>query len=344
MILQYKSPSLKQFSNRSVHQAYTTPICLFRLVMIQGGLATKIFNLKPKIMQRRKFLKNSSMSVLSISAFGSLNYNGKSFVGDTSTTTDILGPFYRPGAPLKTNLILPNSKGAPVILKGSIFKEDGKTPIENALVEIWHCDENQVYDNASDEYRYRGGQKTKKQGTYKFTTIVPVSYKANPDNEASWRPAHIHMRVSVPNQQDLITQIYFKGDKYVETDKWAASPQAVNRILDISKNKSGESEIVFNVILNKEISLDKNVYDKITGIYTLGDGNAFEFLKKDDLIFMKRNGLLLASLKYIGNNTFEDGIGYPKASFEIEKDGGVKVVVTTEGKTYNGTKYLKYSQ
>ncbi|MBK7438611.1 MAG: hypothetical protein IPI77_18080 [Saprospiraceae bacterium] len=62
-------------------------------------------------MQRRKFLKNSSMSVLSISAFGSLNYNGKSFVGDTSTTTDILGPFYRPGAPLKTNLILPNSKG-----------------------------------------------------------------------------------------------------------------------------------------------------------------------------------------------------------------------------------------
>ncbi|MBK7438610.1 MAG: hypothetical protein IPI77_18075 [Saprospiraceae bacterium] len=78
-------------------------------------------------------------------------------------------------------------------------------------------------------------KKQKKQGTYKFTTIVPVSYKANPDNEASWRPAHIHMRVSVPNQQDLITQIYFKGDKYVETDKWAASPQAVNRILDISK-------------------------------------------------------------------------------------------------------------
>ncbi|MBK7438609.1 MAG: hypothetical protein IPI77_18070 [Saprospiraceae bacterium] len=59
---------------------------------------------------------------------------------------------------------------------------------------------------------------------------------------------------------------------------------------------------------------------------------------------MKRNGLLLAGLKYIGNNTFEGGIGYPKASFEIEKDGGVKVVVTTEGKTYNGTKYLKYSQ
>ena len=170
-------------------------------------------------MQRRTFIKNSSLTVLSISVFGGLNWNGKSFEGDTPTTTDILGPFYRPGAPLKTNLILPNSKGTPVVLKGTIFKEDGKTPINNALVEIWHCDENEIYDNASDEYKYRSGQKTKRDGKYAFTSILPVPYKADPKDESSWRPAHIHLRVSVPNQQDLITQIYFKGGKYVETDK-----------------------------------------------------------------------------------------------------------------------------
>ena len=293
-------------------------------------------------MQRRTFIKNSSLTVLSISAFGSLNWNGKSFEGNTPTTTDILGPFYRPGAPLRSNLVLPYAKGTPIVLKGSIFKENGKTPVNNALVEIWHCDENEVYDNASDEYKYRGGQKTKADGKYEFKSILPVPYKADPTNESSWRPAHIHMRVSVPNQQDLITQIYFKGGKYVETDKWASSPQAVNRVLTITKNKAGVSEIVFNVIMAKEMPLDKNVYDKITGLYNVGDDNIVEFIKNDDLLFMKRNGQLSASLKYTGNNTFEGGIGFPKVTFEIQKEGNVKVVIITATKTYTGTKYLKY--
>ena len=294
-------------------------------------------------MHRRSFVKNSSLTVLSVSVFGGLNWNGKSFEGNTPTTTDILGPFYRPGAPLRTNLILPNSKGTPVVLRGTIFKEDGKTPINNALVEIWHCDENEIYDNASDEYKYRGGQKTKRDGKYAFTSILPVPYKADPKDESSWRPAHIHLRVSVPNQQDLITQIYFKGGKYVETDKWASFPKAVNRILNISENKSGESEVVFNVIMGKAIPLDEKVYDKVTGLFDVGDNNFIEFIKNDDLLFMKQNGQLRASLKYLGNNSFEGGIGYPIAIFELQKDGPVKVVVqrTADKKLY-GTKVLKY--
>jgi catechol 1,2-dioxygenase len=296
-------------------------------------------------MQRRTFIKNSTLTVISVSAFGALNWNGKNFEGDTPTTTDILGPFYRPGSPIRTNLRLPNSNGTPIVLKGFILKEDGKSPINNALVEIWHCDENEVYDNVSDEYKYRGGQKTKNDGKYEFKSILPVPYKANPNDESSWRPAHIHMRVSVPNQQDLITQIYFKGGKYVETDKWASAPQAVNRILNISKNKSGDSEIVFNVVMSKEIPLDKNVYDKVTGLYKAEDNVMLEFAKNDDLLFMKLNGQLRAGLKYIGNNTFEGGIGYPKATFELQNDGSVKVVVVmTDIKTLNGTKFLKYTQ
>jgi len=38
---------------------------------------------------------------------------------------------------------------------------------------------------------------------------------------------------------------------------------------------------------------------------------------------MKQNGQLVASLKYIGNNSFEGGEGYPKAIFELQKDGMV---------------------
>ncbi|HLP36896.1 hypothetical protein [Lacibacter sp.] len=295
-------------------------------------------------MQRRTFIKNSSLTVISISAFGGLNWNGNKYEGDTPTTTDILGPFYRPGAPLRTNLRLPGSNGAPIVLKGIIFKEDGKTPVNNAFVEIWHCDEHEVYDNASDDYNYRGAQKTKADGKYAFKSILPVPYKADPNNEASWRPAHIHLRVSVPGQQDLITQLYFKGGKYVETDTWASAPQAINRILDVSKNASGESEVIFNVTMHKEIPLDKKVYDKITGLYSMDDDSKIEFIQNDDLLFMKRNGQLMAGLTYKGNNSFEGGIGFPKVRFEILTNGGSKAVITTQTKTYTGEKYLKYNE
>lgn len=294
-------------------------------------------------MKRRTFIKNSSLTALSISAFGSIQWNGKSFVGDTPTTTDILGPFYRPGAPMRSDIIPPDSKGIPMNLTGTIFKEDGKTPLNNVLVEIWQCDENEHYDNTSDSFLYRGAIKTDKKGEYAFKTIVPVPYKADPNNEDSWRPAHIHMRVSVAEQQDLITQIYFKGDKYNDTDRSASSPEAVNRILNIVKNSSGENTVTFDVVLSKEFPLDKEVYNKITGLYQMDSGNTVEFIKNDDLLFMKRNGQLISSLKYIGNNTFEAGIGFPKVTFELLEKGDTKVLVATRDKTFTGEKYLKYS-
>jgi catechol 1,2-dioxygenase len=294
-------------------------------------------------MKRRTFIEKSSLTALSISAFGAIHWNGTGYVGDSPTTTDILGPFYRPGAPIRSNIVPSNSSGSPMTLMGTIFKEDGKTPLKNALIEIWQCDEKEFYDNASDDYRFRGGLKTTTNGKYEFKTIVPVPYKANRDDESSWRPAHIHMRVSVANQQDLITQLYFKGDKYVDKDPWSSSPQAINRILTISKNGTGENEVRFDVVMSKEFPLDAEVYKKITGLYRMDD-RIIEFIKSDDLLLVKRNGQFFEALKYIGNNTFEGGIGFPKVTFELLAGGGTKAVVTTQdNKIYTGEKFLKYN-
>lgn len=293
-------------------------------------------------MQRRNFIKKSSLMAFSVSAFGGIHWNGLNFVGDSPTTTDILGPFYRPGAPMRNNIMSPGSTGIPMNLTGKVFSENGKTPLDNALVEIWQCDEKEYYDNASDDYLFRGAVKTDKNGSYNFKTIVPVPYKANPDNENSWRPAHIHMRVSVANQQDLITQIYFKGDQYLDNDTWASAPRAINRTLEIVKNKNGESEVIFDIVMNKEFPLDEEVYKKITGLYKMDDKSNVEFIKSDDLLFLKRNGHLLEGLRYIGNNTFEGGVGYPKVSFQLLEKGGAKAVISLPNKSVSGEKFLKY--
>ncbi|MDQ3291915.1 MAG: catechol 1,2-dioxygenase, partial [Bacteroidota bacterium] len=145
-------------------------------------------------------------------------------------TTDILGPFYRPHAPLRTNINPTDYSGKLFHLSGTVFKEDGITPFPNSVVEVWQCDSNKVYDNSSDDYRYRGTQKTDAKGRYHFITCHPVPYPDD-DKGEHYRPAHIHMRISGDGQQDLVTQVYFKDDPYLQKDQYSASPKALNRIL-----------------------------------------------------------------------------------------------------------------
>lgn len=293
-------------------------------------------------MQRRAFIRTTSLVAMSVSAFGAVRWDGNMYVGDSPTTTDILGPFYRPGAPMRSNLIPPGSNGIPLNLSGTIFSHDGKTRLSNVLVEIWQCDEKEYYDNTSDDYRFRGAVKTGKDGRYEFRTIVPVPYKANPTDDSSWRPAHIHMRVSSSNQQDLVTQIYFEGDKYNEKDRSSSAPEAVNRILKISKNASGESTVTFDVVMSKEFPLDAAVYEKITGLYKM-DNMTVEFIKSDDLLFIKINGQLVSSVAYVGNNSFEGAMGYPKVKFELLPQGVVKANVTNRNASFSGERFLKYA-
>lgn len=293
-------------------------------------------------MQRRDFIKNSSLIAFSVSAFGFTAWDGARYIGNTPTTTDILGPFYRPGAPMRSNIIPPSSKGTPLNFNGIIFKEDGRTPLPDTIVEIWQCDENEHYDNTSDDFLFRGAVKTGKNGQYKFKTIVPVPYKANPNNENSWRPAHIHMRVSSEKQQDLITQIYINGDKYNKTDYSASSPEAVNRILNITKNSANENNLKFDVVMNKTFPLSEEMYKKIIGLYQT-EKNIVEYVKSDDLLLAKVNGQFVVSLRYVGNNTFQGAMGNPTVSFEILSGGGVKSITTFKEKpAVTGTKFLKY--
>jgi len=297
-------------------------------------------------MKRRTFIKNSTLTVLSVATFGTIHWNGKSFEGDTITTTDILGPFYRPGSPIRSNLIPPKSTGQVLYLNGTIFQANGKTPMANALIESWQCDELEHYDNASDEYLYRGALRTDKDGKYSFKTIVPVPYK---DGEG-WRPAHIHFRISSNDHQDLITQIYFKGDPHIEKDPAANSPQSVSRILEIIKNSSNENVVKFDITMGKPFLLNDMGYKKITGLYQLKNGMA-EFTRQDDLLFIKMNGQYMEGMVYKGDNSFEGGIGANQVKFEILANGDVKCMIKLwdfpTDKSYlelhEGLKFLKYT-
>ena len=297
-------------------------------------------------MQRRNFIRNTSLFAVGVYAFGNIRWTNDHFEGTSPTTTDILGPFYRPGAPMRTNVVPAGTNGELMHLSGTIFKDDGKTPYKDCVIEMWQCSPEGIYDNTSDDYNFRGAQKTGSDGKYLFTTTVPVPYAIDDDKKV-YRPAHVHMRISGKQDQDLVTQIYFSGDPYLEKDLYSKSPQAVNRILSV-KHNGKENKVTFDIVMNKKFAIDDAVFNKLTGIYNMNDKSMVEFYKNNDLLFAKINGQIMEALYYQGNNHFTSALEVVKVKFEVKEKGEVKAFVDYLDDTNNkwmkseGSKMLKY--
>jgi protocatechuate 3,4-dioxygenase beta subunit len=289
------------------------------------------------------------MVAFGVGVFGTISWDNEKYIGDTATTTDMLGPFYRPNAPLRVNINPAGYTGPLFHLSGTVYKADSKTVFPDCLVEIWQCDEHKVYDNTTDDFRYRGSQRVGKSGKYHFITTHPVPYPISGDG--IYRPAHIHMRISGEGQQDLITQVYFKNDPYLEKDPSSKSPDAINRILQVRENSKKEKMVEFDVVMQKEFKPAPEVYRKISGIYQMNDQSMVEFYKDGDLLFVKRNGQIIEGLRYSGNNTFTggaEGTDNLKALFELQEGGSVKVNIdyhdgfSDKDNKLEGVKRFKY--
>jgi protocatechuate 3,4-dioxygenase beta subunit len=105
------------------------------------------------------------------------------------TPPDVMGPFYKPDAPVRDWV------GYGYMLTGKVLSADSCTPLVGAQIEFWLVSPN---GNYSDDYR--ATVLSGEDGSYRFLSHFPPPYGS--------RPPHIHMRVTATGYSELITQHY----------------------------------------------------------------------------------------------------------------------------------------
>jgi catechol 1,2-dioxygenase len=205
----------------------------------------KSFEKKP---DRRKFIRNASLFAVAISIPGLVSCKDERSEGpgtenNCATTDDILGPFYKSGAPFREDVTPSGATGTPLIVQGQVFSGCDAL-LKDAQVEIWNANDNGEYDT-TQEFKFRGSYQTGDDGTYRFRTIIPGRYL----NGGTFRPSHIHFRITAPGHGELVSQIYFRDDPFIQDDPWAGSSKASKRILTIGQDVNGTDTVNFNIYL-----------------------------------------------------------------------------------------------
>ncbi len=197
-------------------------------------------------MRRRKFNKIIGISayVVSVSGFRLIEENGV-YTTSCASSRDMMGPYYRKGAPIRNDFSYAGNKDeVPLRVKGKIVGVDCNKPLPNIEIDIWHCDHNKDYDMNSDEFKCRGKLYSDHKGEYMFKTFIPPPYGG--------RPKHIHYLIhGTEEYQELVTQVYFKGDEILDNNYWVY-PRDERRIIEVFRNDEGMAEINFNLYLSQK--------------------------------------------------------------------------------------------
>lgn len=218
---------------------------------------------------RRQFLKNSSLAALSVAVLakgGSAMSKGREDVIQepdcNPTTLDYYGqgPFYTSGPPMMENnqLASETEEGTRLIISGRVLNLACDQYLPNTLIDVWHADDAGAYDN--DGYNLRGKTYSNEQGFYLFETIVPGKYL----NGATYRPSHIHFKITAPGFPELTTQLYFEGDTSIPGDAAASITtgqyDASERIIPLTENSEGVMEGTWDIMVNGD-GLDVGLND-----------------------------------------------------------------------------------
>ena len=168
---------------------------------------------------------------LGLSALVCLLNNGDK--GQTATTANMMGPFWRSHQPVAengTSLVRSDTAGIPIFVDAYI-KDQAGNPVADARVDVWHCSTEGYYENqdpSQADMNLRASFNTDTNGHIWFRSVKPVGYPipvSGPVGDLlrlqgrhNMRPAHIHFMMNREGYKTQFSQVYSNDDPYLETD------------------------------------------------------------------------------------------------------------------------------
>ncbi len=141
----------------------------------------------------------------------------------------------------QTTIAGPDEPGEPMIIRGAIYKKDGKTPASGVILYVYHTDNKGLYSPAPKQTagkrhgHLRGWVKTNDEGRYEFKTIRPASYPNSKNSQ------HIHPIVKEPGTMLYWIDEYLFQDDPLLTDQERTHQQkrGGSGIISLKKNEKG---------------------------------------------------------------------------------------------------------
>ena len=150
------------------------------------------------------------------------------------------GPGSGEPVPAKVTIVTDKEPGEPLIVSGTIYAPDGRTPLEGINLFVYQTDARGVYSTSGNggdnrDTRIHGVVRSGADGRYEFRTIKPGSY---PDSRNA---AHIHAYVSGPGYPEYwIDEYHFSDDPFVtEQMRASAGAGSFSSILTLKRGADG---------------------------------------------------------------------------------------------------------
>lgn len=159
-----------------------------------------------------------------------LNNRGNAGQG---TTANLMGPFWRAGAPRTENggsIVRSPTPGAAVFVTARVRDPQGRA-VAGAEVDVWHASPEGYYENQDPQQadmNLRGRFVTDDEGCIAFRTVKPAGYPVPVDGPVgdllraqgrhNMRPAHLHFLIHKPGFKTQFSQVYSADDPHLETD------------------------------------------------------------------------------------------------------------------------------